>query len=345
MCLWSEGWQIFEVLDHQPWDSSLSRPDRGREVSQVAEQFERIQVLTGMLAALNRFISKFSDRCRPFYLLLKKWKGFWWDDECEKAFQDLKEYLTRAPMLTAPEPREELFMYLFVFDHAVSAVLLRDRGVQQPVYYISKTLVDVETRYLPLKKLVLALVHATRKLPQYFQTYTVLGFNASNNEAEYEALLAGLGTISADNRIPDDEKEANKIRRVAAWYWLSKDRKLYRRSFEGPYLLCLHLEKVGQLLAKLHEGAEAEALANIQDVDVKKYVWKNIITRFGVPDSLISDNGLQFDSRAFRKFCSNLGIKNRYSSPVYPQGNGQAEVVNKVIVNDLKRRLEGAKGN
>ena len=79
----------------------------------------------------------------------------------------------RAPMLTAPEPGEELFMYLSVSDHAVSAVLLRDRGVQQPVYYISKTLVDAETRYLPLEKLVLALVHATRKLPQYFQAYTV----------------------------------------------------------------------------------------------------------------------------------------------------------------------------
>ena len=57
-----------------------------------------------------------------------------------------------------------------------------------------------------------------------------------------------------DNRIPDDEKEANKIRRVTTRYWLSKDRKLYRRSFGGPYLLCLHLEKVGQLLAELHEG-------------------------------------------------------------------------------------------
>ena len=68
-------------------------------------------------------------------------------------------------MLTAPEPGEELFMYLSVSDHAVSAVLLRDWGVQQPVYYISKTLVDEETKYLPLKKLVLALVHATRKLP------------------------------------------------------------------------------------------------------------------------------------------------------------------------------------
>ena len=56
--------------------------------------------------------------------------------------------------------------------------------------------------------------------------------------------------------------------------------------------------------------AEAEALANIWDVDVKKFVWKNIITIFGVPDSLISDNGLQFDNRAFREFCSNLDIKN-----------------------------------
>ena len=90
--------------------------------------------------------------------------------------------------------------------------------------------------------------------------------------------------------------------------------------------------------------AETEALANIRDVDVKKFVWKNIITRFGVRDSLISDNGLQFDSLAFREFCSNLGIRNRYSSSAYPQSNGQAEAVNKVIVNGLKRWLEGAKG-
>ena len=55
---------------------------------------KEVQLLTRMLVALNRFISKFSDRCRPFYQLLKKWKGFRWDDECEKAFQDLKEYLT-----------------------------------------------------------------------------------------------------------------------------------------------------------------------------------------------------------------------------------------------------------
>ena len=64
--------------------------------------------------------------------------------------------------------------------------------------------------------------------------------------------------------------------------------------------------------------AEAEALANIQDVDVKKFVWKNIITRFGVSDLLKSDNGLQFDNKAFYAFCSDLGIKNRYATLAYP---------------------------
>ena len=59
---------------------------------------------------------------------------------------------------------------------------------------------------------------------------------------------------------------------------------------------------------------------------------------------LISDNGLQFDSKAFRKYCSDLGIKNKYSTPAYPQGNGQAVAVNKVIVNGFKKRLDDAKG-
>ena len=64
---------------------------------------KEVQMLIGMLAALNRFISKFADRCRPFYQLLKKWKGFQWEEECDKAFRDLKEYLAKAPMLTTPE--------------------------------------------------------------------------------------------------------------------------------------------------------------------------------------------------------------------------------------------------
>ena len=90
--------------------------------------------------------------------------------------------------------------------------------------------------------------------------------------------------------------------------------------------------------------AEAEALANIRDVDTKKFVWRNIVTNFGVPESLVSDNGLQFDSKTFCKFCSDLDIKNKYSTLAYPQNNGQAKATNKAIVNGLKKRLEGTKG-
>ena len=90
---------------------------------------------------------------------------------------------------------------------------------------------------------------------------------------------------------------------------------------------------------------EAETLANIRDVDVKKFMWKNIITRFKVPRALVFDNRLQFDSKVFREYCSSLGVTNRYSSPLYPQSNGQAEATNETIVNSLKKRLEEAKGN
>ena len=89
---------------------------------------------------------------------------------------------------------------------------------------------------------------------------------------------------------------------------------------------------------------EAKLLANIRDVDVKRFIWKNILTRFGVPHVLISDNGLQFDSKMFKRYYSELGITNRYFTLAYPQGNGQAEAVNKVIVNGLKKKLDDAKG-
>ena len=89
---------------------------------------------------------------------------------------------------------------------------------------------------------------------------------------------------------------------------------------------------------------EAEPLANIRDVDAKRFVWRNIVTRFRVPRTLISDNGLQFDSKTFRGYCCELGITNRYPTPACLQGNGQAKASNKVIVNGLKKRLDDAKG-
>ena len=136
---------------------------------------KEVQKLTRMTAALNRFISRSADRCRPFFLLLHKWKGFERTEECAVAFQQLKEYLSQSPIMSSPEVDEVLFAYLAVASHAVSFVLIRvDSGIQRPVYYVSKSLYEAEVHYLPLEKAILAVVHATRKLPHYFQAHTVV---------------------------------------------------------------------------------------------------------------------------------------------------------------------------
>ena len=89
---------------------------------------------------------------------------------------------------------------------------------------------------------------------------------------------------------------------------------------------------------------EVEAYASIKDKDVTKFIWKIIVCRFGIPQTIIADNGLQFDSIAFRNFCSELNIRNSYSTPHYPQSNGQTEATNKTLIIVLKKRLEQAKG-
>ena len=90
---------------------------------------------------------------------------------------------------------------------------------------------------------------------------------------------------------------------------------------------------------------EAEPLQSIGESNVRGFLWKNIITRFGIPRALISDNGTQFKGKSIEEFCKEYGIVQHFSSVGYPQGNGQAEASNKIILHGLKKRLEEAKGN
>ena len=89
---------------------------------------------------------------------------------------------------------------------------------------------------------------------------------------------------------------------------------------------------------------EAEPLATITEKSIHTFVWRNIICTYRIPRVLVSDNGNQFDNSAFRDFCSELGIKNHYSSPAHPQANRQVEVTNQTLLKIIKTRLEGAKG-
>ncbi|XP_028076658.1 uncharacterized protein LOC114278742 [Camellia sinensis] len=454
-----------------------------------------VQHLVGMAAALNKFISRSSDRCRPFFKTLKA--KFFWDDECDRALADLKIYLSSALILVTPRPGEELYLYLAISQHAVSTALVRAEGIQHlPIFYerdqkepirdlelrssqnasdcwklfigeIWKLFVDgASNRHGAGLGIVL-----TSPDGLIIEQAITLGFPASNNEVEYEALLAGLrsalrmkasalmvfsdsklvanqvlgeyeardermakyqalvrveitkfaairmeqinrkennvadelaGLASTqtafpnplmieflprpsieelevtevlctdlgpswmdliivflkDRVLPQEKKAANKIRAKSERFWLSPSGALYKKSFTEPYLKCVHpakihqparellpltspwsfalwgLDIVGPLPAVLGnrkffiaatnyftKWGEAEPLATIKEKDVKKFVWQNIITRFGIPKALISDNGTQFDGKLFRRFCKELKIEFYNSTPAYPQSN------------------------
>ena len=115
-----------------------------------------------MTTALNQFISQSMDRCRPFFLLMNKWKRFEWTEECALAFQQLKEYLFHPPIMSSLEMDEVLFAYITVAPHVVSLLLIRvDSGIQRLVYYVSKSLHEAEVRYQTLEKAILVMMHDT----------------------------------------------------------------------------------------------------------------------------------------------------------------------------------------
>ena len=124
---------------------------------------KEVQRLTRRIATLNRFVSRAIDKCLPFFKTLKQ--DFHWTDECEAAFQALKDYLSKPPLLSLFVEGKDLFLYLAVSQTAVSSVLIREElQIQRPIYYTSQAFQGTEARYPRIEKLVFTLIIASRKL-------------------------------------------------------------------------------------------------------------------------------------------------------------------------------------
>ena len=144
-------------------------PDKIQAIMELIspKNIKEVQSLNGKVVALNKFVSRATNRCLPFFCTLKK--SFEQTTECQQAFENLKVYLSSPPLLSPSKPGEELFLYLVVSPAAVSAALVREEGgVQKSVYFTSRALRGVEERYSPMEKLAFALVTIARKLKPYF---------------------------------------------------------------------------------------------------------------------------------------------------------------------------------
>uniref|UniRef100_A0A2N9F6T8 Uncharacterized protein n=1 Tax=Fagus sylvatica TaxID=28930 RepID=A0A2N9F6T8_FAGSY len=152
-----------------------ANPDKIKAVLEMTppRSTKEVQSLTGRVAALNRFVSRATDKCLPFFKTLRK--AFVWTDECQQSFEELKRYLTSPPLLSPSQQGETLSLYLAVSPTAVSSALIReDGGTQLPVYYTSRAFQGAEDRYPAMEKLALALVIAARKLRPYFQSHKII---------------------------------------------------------------------------------------------------------------------------------------------------------------------------
>ena len=112
-----------------------------------------IQQPTGRLAALGRFISRFTDRLKPFFTTLRGANRAELNEECDRAFVAIKQYLTEPPVLVSPEAGDTLYLYLAAFDIAVKAALFKECGDAKlrPVFFVSKSLTNAETKYTHLE--------------------------------------------------------------------------------------------------------------------------------------------------------------------------------------------------
>lgn len=174
MCFWCYFKQIPRIRCHEARHRSKSRtnkictkshlPDLQKRRTKIDREDRRIKpVHIKILRAMSKFFQ------HP-----EKNMNFVWTEECKKALQQLKSYLTSALLLSKPHDGEMLFLYLAVSEHSVSVVFVRkDDGQQSPIYYVSKSLLDAETRYSQFEKLALALIITARKLRPYFQSHPI----------------------------------------------------------------------------------------------------------------------------------------------------------------------------
>ena len=136
---------------------------------------KNIKGFLGRIQYISHFIARLTDICELIFHLLRKNQATVWNDDCQIAFKNIKEYLLSSPILVPPMSGHPILLYLSVSYMALGCMLaqLNDSGKERAIYYLSKRLMEYEMRYVMIEHLYLALVWATRRLRHYMTKYLV----------------------------------------------------------------------------------------------------------------------------------------------------------------------------
>uniref|UniRef100_A0A2N9HPH6 Integrase catalytic domain-containing protein n=1 Tax=Fagus sylvatica TaxID=28930 RepID=A0A2N9HPH6_FAGSY len=152
-------------------------PARASAIATMKPQttHKQLKSFLGKLSYIRRFIPGLAAVTSAFAPLLKKGAPFHWSIECQEAFEKVQDIMTKLPIVCAPILGKPLQLYLASNSQAIGALIAQenDNGIEQPIYYVSQTLKDAESRYSGAERSCLALIYASQRLRHYFLAHKV----------------------------------------------------------------------------------------------------------------------------------------------------------------------------
>ncbi|KAA0037783.1 Retrovirus-related Pol polyprotein from transposon 17.6 [Cucumis melo var. makuwa] len=232
---------------------------------------KEIRGFLGRLNYISRFISHLTPTCKPIFKLLRKNNPEKWNEDCEEAFNKIKQYLQSPPVLIPPAPGRPLILYLTVLESSMGGVLGQHDlswKKEHAIYYLSKKFTDYESRYSILERTCCAL---------------------------------GMDVIG-----PIDPKASN-----------------------GHHFILVAIDYFTKWI-------EAASYCNVTRGVVLKFIKKELICRYGLPEGIITDNAKNLNNKMMDKLYKQFKINHQNSTLYRPKMNGAVEAANK----NIKRIIE-----
>ncbi|CAL9025322.1 unnamed protein product, partial [Prunus brigantina] len=289
-----------------------------------------VRSFLGHAGFYRRFIKDFSKISRPLCALLSKDVEFMWIEGCMKAFNTLKELLTSAPIMMAPDWNLPFELMCDASDYALGAVLgQRVKKVPHAIFYASRTLNDAQLNYSTTEKELLA--------PRLIRWVLLL------QEFDLEIKdKKGSENVVADHlsRLLHDEEE-NKLPLSENF----PDEQLFAIDLQLPW----YADIVNYITTKVFSpGMSSQERKRLVSMS-RHYYWDEpylfkfcpdqIIRMFGTPRAIISDGGSHFNNQVFASLMKKYGITHKVGTPYHPQTSGQVEISNKEIKSILEKTV------
>ncbi|XP_020266393.1 uncharacterized protein LOC109841874 [Asparagus officinalis] len=306
-------------------------PDKVKAIQELPppRNLKELRGLQGRLAYIHRFISNLLGKYQPFSKLMKKGVSFMWDEACQKAFEEIKRYLSNPSILVTPKSGKPFLIYIRATNHALAGLLAQDdeNGHEQAVYYLSRTLSGAEPCY-PLieKEYIKERESIRRRAPRFYydsqsQTLYRKSYDGillrclSNREAKKllkNLMMASVELISLVINCRTDYEDWV----ITGLIWFKMLSPVPNDAMPAKYMLIMCIDHPNIFIRQLLRGLlkQAITLREVKTSDVVKFLEHHIVYRYGVPR-----------------------IKNLASTAYNPAANGQAEAFNKTIVRILTK--------